>query len=399
MLLLPFCYWWGPSPCMHDGAHFSLSRRPWLNRVLGHIGGAHMSLFAWYHQHVIGHHSDTNVPGCDPDLYHFSMFADHGTPGFRTSVEIRTLPEQTCGKTRDKWWRKGLCLRVPLTTFGPTIVWDMQSLANPDLAQAFMGIVPYRQKWMDGLPLHSAGRSMIIWLAIIHPITVNLVMANGWISGALRAVFFVIVPYAIHGCLFYMFSQVSHVQQECNAKVQADRDSSYHHHPYDALEARHHRLPSQYPECHEMRNGHKTEWAMHQVENALDYAVDSTFWLHVSNGLNLQVVHHLFPQVGWGHYKELAPIIRDVCDEFNVKYSTKPTFWDAMQSHYDYLVTVNDTEASTWVRPHPGRASRKALYTLGQMDPGELTASVKAPEDHSKLPKLLRGSGETAKTL
>ena len=41
MLLLPFCYWWGPSPCMHDGSHFSLSRRPWVNRLFAHIGGAH----------------------------------------------------------------------------------------------------------------------------------------------------------------------------------------------------------------------------------------------------------------------------------------------------------------------------------------------------------------------
>lgn len=214
-------------------------------------------------------------------------------------------------------------------------------------------------------------------------------MADGWVSGAARAIAFVIAPYAIHGCLFYMFSQVSHVQAECNAKVQADRDSSYHPHPFDANEARHHRLPAQYPECHEMRNGHRSEWAIHQVENALDYAVDSRFWLHVSNGLNLQVIHHLFPQVGWGHYKELSPIIRDVCDEFNVKYSTKPTFWEAMRSHYDYLVTVNDEpDGSVWVRPHPGRASTKALYMLGQMDPGEGRDSMKVPD-----------SGESAKTL
>ena len=32
------------------------------------------------------------------------------------------------------------------------------------------------------------------------------------------------------------------------------------------------------------------EWAKHQVEHALDYAVDSAFWLHISNGLNLQVL-------------------------------------------------------------------------------------------------------------
>ena len=105
LLALPFCYWWGPSPCMHDGGHFSLSRRPWLNTLCAHIGGAHMSLFSWQHQHTVGHHVHTNIPGHDPDLYHFECGADGGLPGFRTSLEGRTLPERTCGMTREKWWR------------------------------------------------------------------------------------------------------------------------------------------------------------------------------------------------------------------------------------------------------------------------------------------------------
>ena len=50
LLALPFCYWWGPSPCMHDGGHFSLCTRPWVNAFFAHIGGAHMSLFSWQHQ-------------------------------------------------------------------------------------------------------------------------------------------------------------------------------------------------------------------------------------------------------------------------------------------------------------------------------------------------------------
>jgi hypothetical protein len=29
------------------------------------------------------------------------------------------------------------------------------------------------------------------------------------------AVLFVLFPYAVHGCLFYMFSQISHIQAEC----------------------------------------------------------------------------------------------------------------------------------------------------------------------------------------
>ena len=42
LLLLPLLYWLGPSTMMHDGGHFSLSRRPWVNRLCALTGGAHM---------------------------------------------------------------------------------------------------------------------------------------------------------------------------------------------------------------------------------------------------------------------------------------------------------------------------------------------------------------------
>lgn len=239
-----------------------------------------------------------------------------------------------------------MLLRIPLATFGPTLLWDINSLSADVFGQAFLGLVPYRQKWMDGLHLHSIGRSIVIWLAIIHPITISLTTARNWAAGAVYAFFFVIVPYYIHGCIFYVFSQVSHVQQECSNVTPEEQAAGIK----DSDEK-------------------PAEWALQQVEHTLDYAIGSTFWLHVSNGLNLQVVHHLFPQVGWGHYVQLAPIIHEVCADFNVAYATKSSFWKAVASHYSYLVSINDEpNASLWIQPPPGQASPGALPVLGQSD-------------------------------
>jgi len=389
MLLLPFVYWWGPSPCMHDGGHFALAKRPWLNRVVGHIGGAHMSLFSWYHQHTVGHHCDTSIPGRDPDLYHFAIHADKGMPGFRTSVELRTLPEFSermqkreaqNGKPteilkRESYWRSGFLLRVPFSTLGPTLLWDIQSLAIPELDQAFLGLVPYRSRWMQGLAIHSIGRVLVIWLAFIHPITICLVTASGWGTGLLSAACFAIFPYAIHGCIFYAFSQVSHVQEECSQHKIGPAEHSAWSHRHPTSKRMNDRPPRETPKNAEDIINEESgrvkpkEWAIHQVEHALDYAIDSKFWLHVSNGLNLQVVHHLFPQVGWGHYTELAPIIQEVCSEFGVKYATKPSFFSALSSHYDYLKHINDEpNGSVWIKPSPGRASPDALWVLDQVD-------------------------------
>lgn len=387
MLLLPFCYWWGPSPCMHDGGHFSLSRRPWINLWCAHIGGAHMSLFAWQHQHTIGHHTYTNLAGKDPDLYHFSIGVDTGTAGFRTSIETRTLPERTWnGLPRWLWWRIGVLLRIPMTTFGPSVLWDALSLFTADLEHGFLGIVPYPELSVTGLVSHSVGRSLVIWLAIIHPIVVCLLRADGWYSGACNAGSFVTVPYCVHGCLFYMFSQISHIQHECfKVHVNQDDQELWHHsHPFDKIKfglqglfgsPRPPRAPIASVESSRrqwiVQHGlsSESEWAVHQVESTMDYAVNSRFWSHVSNGLNLQVVHHLFPQVGWGHYRELSPIIEEVCAEFGVKYAVKSSFGAALVSHFKYLNRVNtEPQASVWVHPPKGQGEYKNVLLWNNLD-------------------------------
>jgi hypothetical protein len=101
----------------------------------------------------------------------------------------------------------------------------------------------------------------------------------------------------------------------------------------------------------------------------MDYAADSALWLHASDGLNLQAVHHLFPQVAWGHYTALAPIIHCVCRAHGVRYSTVPTFWDALRRHLGYLSDINEgAYASVWLPDahRNGRAPEAALVTLGQ---------------------------------
>merc|ERR1712032_1401310 len=287
-------------------------------------------------------------------------------------------------------WRKGLWLRIPFSTFGPSIIWDVQSLSNPSSRNAFLGVVPFLLISDWRLSLHSVGRSIVIWLAIIHPITVCLVTAEGWASGAVRAGYFVIVPYGIHGCLFYIFSQLSHVQQKCfNIGVDEHNSAEWRHqHPYDKNEIRYLHakarlvsslsFPPQAPMAPVKAKVDKgkciegkclQEWAVHQVEHALDYAVDSKFWLHVSNGLNLQVVHHLFPQIGWSHYRELSVIIQEVCDSFGTTYAIEPTFCAAAASHFAHLTRINDEPlASVWIRPPVGYAPEDVMDKLDQVD-------------------------------
>ena len=53
-------------PC----SHFAITHKPWVWKLVGSthdfFNGA--SMYAWMHQHTLGHHPYTNIDGADPDI-------------------------------------------------------------------------------------------------------------------------------------------------------------------------------------------------------------------------------------------------------------------------------------------------------------------------------------------
>ena len=141
--------------------------------------------------------------------------------------------------------------------------------------------------------------------------------------GFMRGVLFGVVPIAIHGGVFYIFSQVSHIQAECFS--------------HDSVRPMASPSAASKPQ---LRRGR--DWAAGQVMHTADYCTDSTLWLHLSNGLNNQIVHHLFPSVDWTHYPDLAAIVRDTATEFGVPHTEFASFAEALRAHFAYLRVLND---------------------------------------------------------
>ena len=76
---------------LHDGAHFSISRRPWVNDLCVFLGSAHTSPTMWFHQHDIGEPQYPNCPSLDQDLQHFR----HDRGALQRERGWRCLKEQT----------------------------------------------------------------------------------------------------------------------------------------------------------------------------------------------------------------------------------------------------------------------------------------------------------------
>ena len=81
-------------------------------------------------------------------------------------------------------------------------------------------------------------------------------------------------------------------------------------------------------------------WAARQVESAVDFARANRLLGWYVGGLNMQIEHHLFPQISHPHYAGLAPLVEATCREYGVRYTAHRTFRAAVAAHYRQLRTL-----------------------------------------------------------
>lgn len=79
------------------------------------------------------------------------------------------------------------------------------------------------------------------------------------------------------------------------------------------------------------------EWAVHQLRTTVDFARKDPILCWYLGGLNLQAVHHLFPQICHIHYPQISDIIEKTCAEYGFPYMSHKTFRAAIRSHYRLL--------------------------------------------------------------
>ena len=85
-------------------------------------------------------------------------------------------------------------------------------------------------------------------------------------------------------------------------------------------------------------------WAARQVQSSVDFARDSRLLNWYVGGLNLQIEHHLFPQVSHPHYAAMAKVVEATSREFGVRYTAHPTFSAAVAAHYRQLRTLGSSD-------------------------------------------------------
>ena len=81
----------------------------------------------------------------------------------------------------------------------------------------------------------------------------------------------------------------------------------------------------------------ENEWAIHQVQTTANFAPGNKLLNFYVGGLNYQVEHHLLPHVCHLNYPRVAPIVRQTCEEFGIRYNSYSTWRGAFVSHWREL--------------------------------------------------------------
>jgi len=274
---------------MHDSSHSAFGH----NELYWQIGGRlFMDFFAganftsWLYQHTIGHHIYTNVFQCDPDL----------------PVKMEGDPRRLVDN--QKW----------------ASIYRFQHIYLPPL----YGILGIKFRIQDFTDTFYSGTN--------GPIRVNPIGFVGflelYVSKLVWAFFRIFVPLVYfsttHFWALWFISefttgywlafnfQVSHVSTACEYYNAGGKDVA------------------------------SEEWAISQVKGSVDYSHGNALTTFLCGALNYQVTHHLFPTVSQYHYPAIAPIIMEVCKEYQVTYPLLPDFKAAFGAHIQHLKVMGE---------------------------------------------------------
>lgn len=288
---LPLFYWIGPSNLLHTGSHFALCTSPGWNRFWAYTGSAMISPFMWQRQHNIGHHAYTNLEGKDPDLNHFQQ-------PYAPMVGFRAHPRQPWLR-KYRLWFVATIMQSTMTTMGPSLINEPEYTIDGYMARTVPLLYPSKRRFIA----HIAGRLLLAAICFVYPF---------FVFAPLKAAVFAFVPLAAHGLLYFSFSQVSHLLEDCFVEEEIESGER------------------------------RIEWAELQVRTCKDYAQNSRFWGIFSIGLNLQTVHHLFPQVDPWHYPALTKMVQETSTEFGIEYKLNRGWSDNFRELMAYVKSLND---------------------------------------------------------
>lgn len=274
----------------HDGGHGGYSKYKLVNKLaamtLDLMGG---SSYMWARKHNAFHHTYSNIDGHDDDI--------------NLGVLGRLSPHQK----RLRFHRLQHFYLWLLYGFLPSkwhVFDDFRNLATGKIGEHTIA----RPRGWD-LVVFFGGKAAFFTIAwvipmVFHPwwVVLGLYFAATYVMGIVLSVVF----------------QLAHCVEE-----------------------------AEFPEPRVDTGRMEHDWAVHQVETTVDFGQGNRLLSWLIGGLNFQIEHHLFPHICHVHYPALAPVVKETCEEYGLRYNAQPSFRAGLVSHFRWLRRMGMPEATS----------------------------------------------------
>ena len=86
-------------------------------------------------------------------------------------------------------------------------------------------------------------------------------------------------------------------------------------------------------------------YALHVLETTADFCRKSKLGTWLMGGINIHVIHHIYPKVCHVHYSAITQILKETCDDHGILYQENETFREALVKHYQILKHLSKPDA------------------------------------------------------
>jgi linoleoyl-CoA desaturase len=117
-----------------------------------------------------------------------------------------------------------------------------------------------------------------------------------------------ILMYGLTGLLFLSIAQLSHIQHEC---IQVNTEN-------------------------------KNDFLYNQVSSSMNYRTDDPITRFVCFGLDIQIEHHLFPNIPHSSLRKIQHVVRTYCNKNEIPYIEKSSVFPTIYSYICYLYQMGN---------------------------------------------------------
>jgi linoleoyl-CoA desaturase len=95
-------------------------------------------------------------------------------------------------------------------------------------------------------------------------------------------------------------------------------------------------------ECIQINTENKNDFLYNQVSSSMNYRTDDPITRFICISLDIQIEHHLFPNITHSSLRQIQHVVRDYCDKNNIPYIEKPSIFSIIYSYIYYLYKIGN---------------------------------------------------------